>query len=91
MVDCGARSSKTMDGEDMCARFWSDVGVLVHDKCRVDWESSRAIPEELKMHLIDELAICFIDNIFKSHCQEWKFDNQHVAELQREPEPLAEE
>ena len=31
---------------DMRASFWSDVGVLVRDKCDADWESWRAIPEE---------------------------------------------
>ncbi|CAN6547153.1 unnamed protein product [Malus baccata var. baccata] len=119
MTDCGARSSKTMDGEgsgkaavwvrhtyggshyritadkligvvklDMRTSFWSDVGVLV----------LRAIPKELKMHLIDELVphwdinksnpnlMKAIDNIFKSRFQEWKFDNLHATELQREPE-----
>ncbi|KAB2636105.1 hypothetical protein D8674_026639 [Pyrus ussuriensis x Pyrus communis] len=104
MVDCGARSSKTIDGEcsgkelwygsdtfggsryritsdeligvvksDMGTRFSSNVGVLVCDKCGVDWETWRAIPEEMKIHLINELATCCIDNIFKSRFQEWKF------------------
>ncbi|KAB2612606.1 hypothetical protein D8674_034922 [Pyrus ussuriensis x Pyrus communis] len=89
MADCGAHSSKTMDGKgsgkvavqvrhtygescyritsdkligvvklDMCASFWSDIGVLVCDKCDANWESWRAIPEEMKMHLIDELVVC---------------------------------
>ncbi|KAB2636113.1 hypothetical protein D8674_026647 [Pyrus ussuriensis x Pyrus communis] len=94
MVDCGARSSKTIHGEDMRTRFLSDVGVLVRDKYGVDWETWRATPEEMKMHLINELApnwdidksnpnlMKCIDNIFKSHFREWKFDNQRVAELQ---------
>ncbi|KAB2600184.1 hypothetical protein D8674_010455 [Pyrus ussuriensis x Pyrus communis] len=75
---------------DERASFWSDVGALVHVKCVVDWESWRAIPEELKMHMIDELApnwdidkcnpnlMKAIDNMFKSHFQEWKFDNHCV-------------
>ncbi|KAB2617239.1 hypothetical protein D8674_013108 [Pyrus ussuriensis x Pyrus communis] len=36
--------------------FCSDVGALVRVECVVDWESWRAIPEELKMHMIDELV-----------------------------------
>ncbi|RXH97559.1 hypothetical protein DVH24_009884 [Malus domestica] len=43
---------------DMCTRFLSDVGVLVRDKCGVDWETWRATPEEMKMHLINESAAC---------------------------------
>ena len=41
-----------------CASFSSDVGAMVHTKCATDWESWRVIPEELKMHMIDELAVC---------------------------------
>ncbi|KAB2625734.1 hypothetical protein D8674_017394 [Pyrus ussuriensis x Pyrus communis] len=37
--------------------FWFDIGVLVRDKCVAHWESWRTIPSELKMHLIDELAV----------------------------------
>ncbi|CAN6695413.1 unnamed protein product [Malus baccata var. baccata] len=78
---------------DIRANFWSDVGVLVRDKCGVDWESWKVIPEELKMHLIDEYALSYynpnlmkaIDNIFKSRFREWKFDNQRAAEVHREP------
>ena len=43
---------------DIRSIFLSDVGVLVRDKCGVDWESWRDIPYEMKMHLIDELAVC---------------------------------
>ncbi|KAB2596146.1 hypothetical protein D8674_031596 [Pyrus ussuriensis x Pyrus communis] len=89
MADGGARLSNTMDGEDIRASFWFDVGALVRDKCVADWESWRAIPKKLKIHMIDELAA--IDNMFKSRFREWKFDNQRAAKLQQEPELLAEE
>ncbi|KAB2604174.1 hypothetical protein D8674_037983 [Pyrus ussuriensis x Pyrus communis] len=91
MVNCGMRLSKTIHGEG------SEKG------CGVDWETWRATPEEMKMHLINELdpnwnidksnpnLMKCIDNIFKSRFWEWKFDNQRVAELQREPEPSADE
>ncbi|KAB2608348.1 hypothetical protein D8674_011516 [Pyrus ussuriensis x Pyrus communis] len=81
----------------MRTSFWSGVGALVREKCAAEWESWRAIPEELKMHMIDELATNWdidksnpnlmraIDNMFRSRFQEWKFDNQYAAELQREP------
>ncbi|TQD91340.1 hypothetical protein C1H46_023091 [Malus baccata] len=85
------------------ASFWSDVGALVRVKCVADWESWRAIPEELKRHMSDELVpnwdiaksnpnvMKAIDNMFKSRFWEWKFDNQCVAELQQEPELLEKE
>ncbi|RXH97745.1 hypothetical protein DVH24_010070 [Malus domestica] len=56
---------------------------MVRNKCAADWESSRAIPEELKMQMINELAANWdidkrypnlmkaIDNVFKSRFQEW--------------------
>ena len=43
---------------DMRTKFWSDIGVLVDDKCGVDWKSWRTVPKEMKTHLIDELAVC---------------------------------
>ncbi|TQD86515.1 hypothetical protein C1H46_027908 [Malus baccata] len=84
MADCGARLSKTMDGKgfgkglmksDMCASFWSDVGVLPN--CDIN----KSNPNLMKA----------IDNIFKSRFREWKFDNQRAAKLQREPEVPAKE
>ncbi|TQE11399.1 hypothetical protein C1H46_002962 [Malus baccata] len=65
MADNGARSSKTTDGEcsgkgvvksDKRNSFSSDVGAMVCTKRAADWESWRAIPKELKMHMIDKLA-----------------------------------
>ncbi|TQD75874.1 hypothetical protein C1H46_038593 [Malus baccata] len=70
---------------DKSASFPSNVGAMVRTKCAADWESWRAIPEELKMHMINELALYkAIDNVFKSRFREWKFDNERAAELQQE-------
>ncbi|KAB2606167.1 hypothetical protein D8674_005884 [Pyrus ussuriensis x Pyrus communis] len=60
----------------MRTRFWSNARVLVHDKC-----GDKSNPNLMKC----------IDNIFKSHFWEWKFDNQRAAELHRELEPPVEE
>ncbi|TQD98219.1 hypothetical protein C1H46_016173 [Malus baccata] len=84
---------------DKCNKFMCDMRVLVRNKCSVDWESWRAVPEEIKTHLIDELEpdwdidqsdpnlMKCIDNLFKSSFWEWKFDVEHKAELNRIPEP----
>ncbi|KAB2603119.1 hypothetical protein D8674_004124 [Pyrus ussuriensis x Pyrus communis] len=79
IVDSGARLSKRMEDEsfkkelmgiqksDMHNKFMHDVRILVRDKCSADWESWRAVPEEIKTHLVDDdpnLMKC-IDSIFK--------------------------
>ncbi|KAB2597875.1 hypothetical protein D8674_000795 [Pyrus ussuriensis x Pyrus communis] len=81
-----------------CASFSSDVGATVRTKCAADWESWKAIPEELKMHMIDELVsnwdigksdpnlMKVINNVFKSRFQEWNFDNERDATIQQEQE-----
>ncbi|KAB2622776.1 hypothetical protein D8674_024958 [Pyrus ussuriensis x Pyrus communis] len=89
MGDSGACLLKTTDSEEQHASLWSYVGALLRTKCDADWDSWRAIPEELKMHMIDELVA--IDNMFKLRFREWKFDNQHAIELQQESELPANE
>ena len=43
---------------DKRGSFLADVGALVRTKCTIELESWRAILEELKMQMIDELAVC---------------------------------
>ncbi|KAB2625808.1 hypothetical protein D8674_017468 [Pyrus ussuriensis x Pyrus communis] len=33
---------------DMVNKFRADVGLLVHDSCKVNWESWRDVPEEIR-------------------------------------------
>ncbi|KAB2619901.1 hypothetical protein D8674_037467 [Pyrus ussuriensis x Pyrus communis] len=77
MADSGTRLSKTTNGK-------GSGKDLPRTKCSADWKYWRAIPDELKMHMIDELAAT--DNAFKSRFREWKFDNECTAALQQEPE-----
>ncbi|TQD82060.1 hypothetical protein C1H46_032410 [Malus baccata] len=74
---------------DMVNKFRGDVGVLVCDRCRVNWEFWRDIPKEIKTVMIDamiwdidksdgNLMKC-IDIVFKYHFRELKFDVQRDA------------
>ncbi|RXH69062.1 hypothetical protein DVH24_031395 [Malus domestica] len=84
---------------DIRNKFMHDVRVLLRDKCSADWESWRAVPEEIKMHLVNVLEpdwdidqsdpnlMKCIDNIFKSSFREWKFDVECETELNRIPKP----
>ncbi|XP_050106825.1 uncharacterized protein LOC126586165 isoform X2 [Malus sylvestris] len=73
---------------DMRTSFWFDVGVLLCDKYVADLESRKAILEEPNWDIgkNNPNLMKAIDNMFKPRIQEWKFDNQREAELQREPE-----
>lgn len=42
----------------MVNRFRMDIGALVCDKCRVDWESWKDVIEKIKTVMIDELEVC---------------------------------
>ncbi|KAB2625935.1 hypothetical protein D8674_017595 [Pyrus ussuriensis x Pyrus communis] len=84
MADSGVYSSKTTDSE-------GDGKALVCTRCVADWESRRAIPDELKMHLIDELVpnwdidkndpnlMKAIDNMFKQNYRK----NQNYQRMSR--------
>lgn len=41
----------------MVNRFRMDDGVLVRDKCRVDWESWKDVLKEIKTIMINELEV----------------------------------
>ncbi|KAB2622494.1 hypothetical protein D8674_024676 [Pyrus ussuriensis x Pyrus communis] len=87
----------------MVNRFRIDDGVLVRDKCRVDWESWKDVLEEIRTIMINELEpdwdidksdtnmMKFINIMFKYRFRELKFDVELEAELQEVFRPSVED
>ncbi|KAB2627007.1 hypothetical protein D8674_020625 [Pyrus ussuriensis x Pyrus communis] len=74
-------------------------GVLVWTNYFAESASFKMVLEELKKYMVQELSdidetnpklLQFIDNIFKGHFWEWKYDVERDAKLHRNPKRIAE-
>ncbi|KAB2606045.1 hypothetical protein D8674_005762 [Pyrus ussuriensis x Pyrus communis] len=74
---------------DAYAELRFDIGGLVRRECSVEFESWKKVLEELKKSMLEELSDVdeidekqrkYLDDLFKKHFQQWKFDVLRDAE-----------
>ncbi|TQD72918.1 hypothetical protein C1H46_041550 [Malus baccata] len=65
---------------DVYAELRFDIGGLVQRECSAEFEFWKKVPEELKKSMLWELLRKYLDELFRKHFQQWKFDVLRDAE-----------